>query len=95
MSDEDPVQRIASENGYTDLKIFRNGDDAAIMRLVFTHAIISGLTSWGYENRWCYKTYDAAKEALEAWNGDGEPDGWHRHPGSGRRRENGIETIYF
>jgi hypothetical protein len=26
---------------------------------------------------------------MEAWDGDGEPDGWSRHPPTGRRRPGG------
>lgn len=89
------TEEIANKNGYMDLKLFEDGSDAAIMPLMFTAAIVSDLTDWGYGDRWCYKTYEAAKAALEAWDGEGEPDGWHRHPMTGRRRENGKEYIHF
>ncbi len=89
------IEKIAEDNGYSDLKFFGDGTEAAIMPLMFTHAIIHELYDYGYGNRWCYKSYDAAKSALDAWDGTGEPDGWHRHPGTGRRRENGVETINF
>lgn len=55
----------------------------------------------GYEDRWCYHDEKAARSALEAWDGRWqwyepddhetpsvtvyEPQGWHRHPTSGRR----------
>jgi hypothetical protein len=68
----------------------------AIYPLLFTHAIITGRVGdrFSYEDRWCYHTYAAAKIALDAWNGEGEPEGWHRHPDTGRRRdENGREYI--
>jgi hypothetical protein len=93
--DREAAKKIAEDNGYIYLKFFGDGTEAAIMRLMFTHAIIHELSEYGYGNRWCYKTYDAAKSALEAWDGTGEPDGWHRHPGTCRRRENGVETINF
>lgn len=31
----------------------------------------------------------AAVAALIAWNGEGEPSGWMRHPETGRRRPGG------
>lgn len=77
------------------LKLFEGGGDAAIMPLAFTAAIVADLCEWGYGDRWCYKTYDAAKAALDAWDGTGEPKGWHRHPATGRRVENGVEVVYF
>lgn len=89
------TEEVANQNGYSDLKLFEGGGDAAIMHLMFTCAIVSDLTDWGYGDRWCYKTYEAAKAALDAWDGNGGPDGWHRHPKTGRRRENGIETVWF
>lgn len=64
--------------------------------LLFTCAILSELTPWGYGDRWCYHTYEAAKAAYDAWDGTGEPTGWHRHPKSGRRfDENGKMEVYL
>jgi hypothetical protein len=33
----------------------------------------------------CYPDYASARAALDAWDGRGEPQGWTRHPASGRR----------
>lgn len=62
---------------------------ACVMPLLFTHAIIVGRINdfVGYEDRWCFHSRDAALDALDAWDGEGEPEGWHRHPASGRRRK--------
>ena len=74
---------------------FENGRNAAIMPFMFTWAIIADLTRTGYEDRWCYETLQDAIAALSEWNGEGEPEGWHRHPTSGRRRtKEGKEAIY-
>jgi hypothetical protein len=43
----------------------------------------------GYADRWCYATRELAQKALDEWTGQDEPSGWHRHPATGRRRENG------
>lgn len=47
----------------------------------------------GYVDRWCYADRAGAVKAIAEWPVDTpmgyEPDGWHRHPQSGRRRENG------
>ncbi len=63
------------------------GRYAALLRLNFTHAIVVGRIGnlVTYDDRWCYSTRAAAEEALEAWDGKGEPTGWHRHPATGRR----------
>jgi hypothetical protein len=44
--------------------------------------------SW-YDDGWCYESYDVALAAAEDWDGRGEPEGWFRHPTSGRRRPEG------
>ena len=86
--------------GYRAIRRLPAGDEdyqgclAALMPLMSTTAIVVGFTSYGYEDRWCYYTHDAALAALNAWNGTGEPIGWHRHPNTGRRRDaSGVETI--
>lgn len=76
------------QNGYTHIRELPDGRWAAIMPLIFTTAIVTGTWAgavYGYDDRWCYRTPDMARVALEAWNGQGEPIGWHRHPDTGRR----------
>ncbi len=77
--------------GYKDIKIIGENKWTGIHRFIFTHAIIVGNLNdcFGYEDRWCYETYEKAKAALEAWGGKGEPENWHRHPATGRRRDDG------
>lgn len=74
-------------NGYTDIRLLPRGRYAAVAKFAFTHAIITGhlFDFINLENRWCYRSHDKALQALEHWDGDGEPTGWHRHPASGRR----------
>jgi hypothetical protein len=81
----------------TDLQI-KAGRICAIQRLMYTWALLADLTTWGHaaDGRWCYASYDKARAALDAWSGeDGtEPDNWHRHVQSGRRRDpDGTETV--
>jgi hypothetical protein len=61
--------------------------------LMFTSAVIVGpVGDHYYDDRWCYTGPLAALDAARAWGGPwngGEPTGWHRHPGTGRRREDG------
>lgn len=92
----DRLIAISKANGYLDLKETEESGLVAIMPLMFTHAIISGINAYGYEDRWCYSSYAKAKSALDAWDGKGEPTGWHRHPGTGRRVDaDGKEHIMF
>lgn len=85
------------EQGYKDPQPLSGNRYAAIMPMMFTHGIIVGkIGDIGYDDRWCYHNYTSAKAALEAWDGTGEPKGWHRHPRTGRRRsEDGEEYVNF
>ena len=77
---------------YTLVTSIGNHGECGLCELLYTTAIVSGLNSWGYEDRWCYHTYLSAARALVEWiaNPDWpEPKGWHRHPDSGRRRPDG------
>lgn len=81
---------------YLDPRVISPGYVACIYPLLYTHAIILvqvGDTA-GYCDRWCYHTYEAAKEALDAWQGQPEPSGWHRHPKSGRRIIDGNLQVW-
>jgi hypothetical protein len=85
----------AAEDGYTDFTVQPNGQIVVINRLLYTHAILAGLDAHGYKDRWCYDSYEIAKNALSEWNGEGEPKHWHRHPGTGRRRPDGDATLEY
>lgn len=71
-----------------------NGRWAGIFQFMFTGAIIVGQIGDKncYDDRWCYHDTSAARKGLENWieqRCEGEPQGWHRHPLSGRRRPDG------
>lgn len=74
--------------GYGMPRPLGGGRYATIARFTFTCAIITGRIGdmTGYENRWCYHDQRSAQAALDAWDGTGEPAGWHKHPATGRRR---------
>lgn len=66
----------------------------AVVPFLFTYGVV-----WGwldelryFEDRWCYHDLTAAVAAATVWNGEQEPDGWHRHPLTGRRRPGGDKT---
>jgi len=48
-----------------------------------------------YSDVWQYQSRDAALVALAAWDGEGEPEGWYRHPATGRRRPGGDPAQEF
>jgi hypothetical protein len=85
------------QQGYKDCRPLPNNRYAAISPLMYTHAIITGrmLDRTGYENRWCFDSYESAKNAMDEWDGTGEPYGWHRHPSTGRRRPDGDAALEY
>lgn len=92
------LQYLKTDGGYTDPRPLDDRRWVGLLRLMFTWAIVTG--NMGdretYSDRWCYHDEDVARAALEAWDGQGEPQGWHRHPISGRRRDpDGEETIRY
>lgn len=70
-------------------KEYPNGENAGVVKMIYTWRLCSGNDDYGYENSWCYEHLADAIEAAERWDGEGEPTGWHRHPHSGRRRPGG------
>lgn len=90
------------DQGYSFVVDCGDGRWAGVMAFMFTVAIVVGRIDDhypGYDDRWCYGTTDDAITALNLWmlsGFEGEPQGWHRHPASGRRRTNGDpETEYI
>lgn len=71
------------------------GDEtyAEVWPMIFNHRIILcadlGGTWPEVLGGWCYPSRSAAIAALDAWDGKGDPDGWHKHVESGRTRVNG------
>ena len=91
------IAYLASDCGCRDFRPLAGDCYAAIVPLLFTHAIIIGRIGddVGYDDRWCYLGYEQAKAALDAWNGTGEPGGWHRHPATGKRADKSDEPDLF
>lgn len=81
------LQWLIDECRYRDPRPIGNSRYACIRPMVYTHAIITGRIGDRAEidRHWCYHSYPAAKLALAAWDGTGEPAGWHRDPTTGRR----------
>lgn len=80
---------------YSDIKHLPTGERAWVGRFIFTCAILVGESYRGYRDRWCYHTKADAQRALDEWDGTGEPQGWHRHPDTGRRLNEQTGEIYI
>lgn len=82
---------------YTDIRELPDGRVIGVLRLLLHWTIHVDISPIGYEDRYCYATYDLAKMAFEIWDGTGDPVLWHRHVNSGRRRnlQTGEEWIQW
>lgn len=88
------LSRMCETNGYLAPTPMGDGKWAALSRFAFTMAILKGsmFDDYGYEDRWCFDSWRSAVVGLADWIArgfEGEPQGWHRHPDSGRRRPDG------
>ena len=84
------------EAGFRDVRLLSSSTRwIAIQPKMFTHAIVIGRVGdyCGYDDFWCYKDYNSAKQALNAWDGIGEPIGWIRHTPSGRRVSQSLDEF--
>lgn len=85
---------ICAANDYLEAQVKGEAGIVVIHRFLFTWAILSGVNYYGYEDRWCYSSYEKCKAAFDAWDGTKEPENWHRHPATGRRvDENGVAYV--
>lgn len=78
--------------GYESEIKLPDGRSVWLQRKIFTHAIVIGVSdAVCYDDHWCYETRSGAEKALAAWDPmtKPEPEGWIRHPQSGRRRPGG------
>jgi hypothetical protein len=73
------------------VKTLPDGIYGAVKPLLFHWTFIIGEADdrCTYLDRFCYQTEDGARAALDAWDGTKDPQGWHRHPNTGRRRPAG------
>jgi hypothetical protein len=80
---------LSEENrrGYAAFGQLPDGRICGIYRFIYTFGLLVDLHEYGYEDRYCYHHEGTALAALLAWDGTGDPVGWHRHPASGRRRD--------
>jgi hypothetical protein len=72
---------------YTKLKVLPDGRVCGVHRLLYHWTMHVAIDWVGYRERYCYATREGAEAALDTWDGRGDPEGWHRHPETGRRRD--------
>lgn len=74
-------------SAYEKTKVLKDERVCGVLRLLFHWTLHVDIHEMGYEDRYCYATKELALNAMEKWDGTGEPENWHRHPKSCRRRD--------
>lgn len=82
---------------YDRIRQLPDGRWIATHRLLMHWTLLVDLHAYGYEDRYCFATKALVDAAFDNWDGTGDPEGWHRHPNSGRRRnlQTGEEWVAF
>ena len=76
-----PVVRIEDNDRFPPLDYFYtrqldSGVWIGVRKMLVTWALIVGIDAQGnYRSRYCYEQYHDAVEALQTWDGDGDPPG--------------------
>lgn len=91
----DWLSGLTERNAYPAAVLLDDTHYAAIYPMAFNDTIIMGKIGddTGWDEQWWYERGEAGA-ALFKWHvgGGAEPEGWHRHIPSNRRRENGDPT---
>lgn len=80
------------DEGAVAERVLPNGSEVCVYPLLFGAARLTfgcDPEDGGYDDCWDYPYLGAAIQAMERWDGQGEPAGWTRYPSSGRRRPDG------
>lgn len=78
-------------------RVLSDGRELSVVPMIYTFRLCIGTEGdeTGYDDAYCFHDVQGAIKACMEWDGTGDPEGWHRHIGSGRRRdpETGKEWV--
>jgi hypothetical protein len=83
------MESLGGQFGAEAFREVGDGRGLWVYRMFYTFKLVIGpIGSGGYDDHWCYKDRQNAVTAFFLWNPleTAEPEGWVRHPPSGRRR---------
>ena len=66
---------LLTECEYVYVRRLASGEWAGVSKMLFTFGLSVGLTDTGYRTRFCYEKLFDASDALEEWDGNGDPPG--------------------
>ena len=72
------------QNGYEEVRHIPGQGWCGVLPFAYTWAVVVGLTTEGYERRYCYEHQTDAIDGLATWEGAGHPSGpWIKCKGVG------------
>lgn len=75
--------------GYSNFREIPGQGLCAIMRLLFFYGLFVGITKEKYDGYYSYPFQTDCKDAIEDWNGEGDPPGyWLKYKGIDGERNN-------
>lgn len=84
--------------GYTSWRLMPSGILIAVGPMTFQNGrLFMDVNSTGYEDCYCFDSLELAEQSMKQYDEDSgvEPQGWKRHPFSGRRRKNGDPSTEY
>jgi len=94
MTDEEFIA-IMRSNGYVCVQKLPNGMWVGMQRMLYTTGLFIGLTVEGYSGRYCYERFADVKDALQTWDGTGDPPGpWIKYKGVNLEGMHEAESRY-
>lgn len=80
-----PILEVLSEEGYSFVRELPTVGFVGLLPHCFTVGLFCGLTIEGCAGRYCYPTLCDAIDAIQEWDGSGDPPGpWIKHKPSER-----------
>ncbi|MBB5406062.1 hypothetical protein QF000_000607 [Paraburkholderia atlantica] len=81
----EPDDAALARMGYSrPLRYLPDGRVVALMEInTWEWALVTGVRPCGRTDTFYFHSLEAARTALDAWDGSSEPQGWLRHPQSG------------
>jgi hypothetical protein len=91
------AQRFVTEREVDAVRTVADHLDRAGDDTLFLRQLAPGCFLFVTRDAWIYdvEQLDAGWRAALGWDGKGEPEGWYRHPQSGRRRPDGDPAKEF
>lgn len=90
------LQRFCRASGYTQYAELPGGLYAFVCKMLFNWRMVIGTLDSPCD-AYCYDTHEQVVASLAAWDATAEPEpnGWKKHPTTGRYREGGDPAREF